>query len=97
MADPIQSWIISGEVCRDRSLKVVIGLILAGIEEKSLAIKKVRGVFRWAREDLLKIQKRGSGVCVCACVCVCVCVCVCSLIGKCLCTVDISIFALAPL
>ena len=68
MADHIQSWMISWEVFRVGSLQVVIGLFLAGIEEKSLAIKQAKGAFRWAHVEQLEIQKRGSGVCVCACV-----------------------------
>ena len=67
MADHIQSWMISWEVFRVRSLQVVIGLFLAGIEEKSLAIKQAKGAFRWAHVEQLEIQKRGSGVCVCMC------------------------------
>ena len=42
----------------------VIGLLLTGIEGKSLAIKQAKGAFRWAHVELLEIQKRGSGVCV---------------------------------
>lgn len=47
-----------------KSLQVVIGLLLTGIEGKSLAIKQAKGAFRWAHVELLEIQKRGSGVCV---------------------------------
>lgn len=64
MADHTRSWMISWEVFRVRSLQVVIGLLLTGIEGKSLAIKQAKGAFRWAHVELLEIQKRGSGVCV---------------------------------